>query len=178
MAVNKNKILYLIFGLTISAPAFAQSEIPQIEVIKFVKNNVAMATKKMGDRIEVCEKQKIASTAPKLDISFLKSIKTKREQLLTGLSHLNFRNTLTCEHNTRMELAYELGILSQVYKHYQLDVQAVKDVATGLIYPSFKEIQLATSYSRLPDNLKQYLEKTISNKQFDLFKMLRITSLE
>jgi len=36
---------------------------------------------------------------------------------------------------------------------------------------------LSASYMKLPDKLKQYLEKTIENNQFDLFKTLEINQL-
>lgn len=177
MVVDFNKVVVLFSSFLVISPVNAQTEVQQEETIQYVKTNVAKATKELGDTINLCDKQKKVSAIPTLNNIHLKSINADKNQLIIGLSHLNFRNRQKCERSSRINLAYELATLNLVHEHYQLDTQSVKEIASGLIYPTIGELKLSASYTKLPDKLKQYLEKTIGDNQFDLFKALEINQL-
>jgi len=177
MVVASYKVALFFISFLVIYPVNAQTEAQEEETIQYVKTNVAKATKELGDIIKLCDKQKNVSATPTLNKAHLISINVNKNQLIIGLSHLNFRNKLKCERNSRINLAYELATLNLVYRHYQLDTQSVKEIASGLIYPTIGEIKLSANYMKLPDKLKQYLENTIGYNQFDLFKTLQINQL-
>jgi len=177
MVVANNKIIFLLIYFFMIYPIITQAAAQKEEAILYVKTKVAKATKELGDVIILCEKKSVGTITPVLNNKYLKSINTNKTQLITGLGHLNFRNKLKCERNSRVNLAYELATLNLVYEYYQLDTQSVKEIASGLIYPTMSEIQLSVSYMKLPDKLKQYLENVIGVNQFDLFEMLENNQL-
>ncbi len=97
--------------------------------------------------------------------------------MLTGLFYLSYKNTFNCEIDARLKLAYDIGMLSSVQKHYQRNLQTTQNIESGLIYPSIKELELFVSYSKLPLTLRNYLEKSIGDKPFNVINLLKHNNL-
>lgn len=169
--VAHNKIT-AVFFLFFSFPALADSVVNENEIFSHVNNRVMKTMKHLGDRITYCNMQRSLTSIPVLNKQIVKSNNVTKEQIILAIAFFNFNNYAKCEGDLRINLAYELGTLTVMKKHYNLDVQPIEDTNLGLMYPSFKDIEVSIKYSKLPVKLRSFFEKTFDGKPFDLLKTI------
>ena len=175
MRVSKNKFV-LIYFIIIFFPGItiADSDLKKEAIIQFLHQKVLHSVADLGEKIKFCTEQKKSVL---LDKKTLEKINAKRDELLSSLLHLSNQNDEKCEQNSRLKLAYDLGVLKTFYRYFSIDVETIDGVNSELIFPSMAEIELSIKYSSYPEKLKLYLEKTIGDQPFDLIKTMGISGL-
>ena len=179
MVVNKIKLrfifIYVIFILAFSVSA--ESKLSDNDIFNLLHKNVAKSTAELGKVIETCEKKRLNSIVVLLNVDLLKKLKAKNSDVIVALTYISFNNSFKCEKSARVNLAYDLGLLSSVKRQYKSNIKDINEIEDNLIYPSTKQIRLSIKYFNLPAKLKKYIKGTVGDKPFDLIKMLRINHL-
>ncbi len=179
MVARKIK-LRLVFFYVIFISSFsisAESKISDNDVIDFLHKNIAKSTAVLGNIIDSCEKKRLNANIVVLNAKQLKILKAKNSDVIIALTHISFNNTFKCEKSTRVNLAYDLGLLASVKRQYQSKIKDLNEIEDNLIYPSVKQIRLSIKYLKLPVNMKKYIKGAVGDKPFDLIKVLRINHL-
>lgn len=174
MVVNKNNLRVILFNifLLLSTLSSAESKVTENEIIKFSQNNVTESTRKLGNRIEYCEKLKQRTNNFLLNKSYLKKIGANNNDVIIALTQMSIKNNFECEKNAKVELSYHLGMLASIKRQYKLNIKEITGVEDNLIYPSIKEVSVSVKYSKLPNKLKQYIHTVVGDKPFNLIKVL------
>jgi len=179
MVANKNNFRFILINLflVISFSVFAESKVSDTEIFDFLHKNVAKSTAELGAAIESCEKKKLNSKVTILSVDELKKLKVNNNQVIIALTHLNFNNSFQCERNARVGLAYDLGVLSLVKDTHRSDSKDINEIEENLIYPSIRQIGLSIKYLKQPSKLREYIEREVGDKPFDLIKTLKANNL-
>lgn len=179
MVANKINLKFIIFNVIfiLSFSISAESKVSDIDIVNYLHKNVAKSTVKLGNKIELCEKIRLNSDVVLLNVDQLETLKAKNSDVIIALTHISFNNTFKCEKSTRVNLAYDLGLLASVKRQYQSKIKDLNEIEDNLIYPSVKQIRLSIKYLKLPTKLKKYIKETVGNKPFDLIKTLKTNHL-
>ena len=176
MVANKINLKFIIFNVIfiLSFSISAESKVSDRDVINFLHKNIAKSTAELGKVIDSCEKKRLNADLVLLNAKQLKILKAKNSDVIVALTHISFNNTFKCEKSTRVNLAYDLGLLASVKRQYQSKIKNLNDIEDNLIYPSVKQIRLSIKYLKLPTKLKKYIKGSVGDKPFDLIKTLKI----
>jgi len=170
----KVSFFLLIIGLVFSSSNIFAQATPQVDnininvdVINFVKRNVAISTANFGKKVKLCDDKRDDGFI--LDSEYLKSINATRNEVIVGLVYLDYNNTFNCRSEAQLRFAYDIGMLASIQRGYNLDYQETLDIASNLIYPAVdNELEHVANYLTLPLKLREYLEKTIGTEPFNL----------
>lgn len=178
MAARFSKGLVGIVAAAVACSGVAREDSTDLKRIQAIlSEDVATATVALRDRIEVCNQKAKDQTEPKLEPEKLNDLGADREQLLTALSHLHFRNSARCEQEARETLAYSLGGLEKVQRKQGEASSSSREVREGLIYPNLEELRYRARYRKLPEDLRSHLEARIGEEPFELVPALRENNL-
>ncbi|NOQ79575.1 MAG: hypothetical protein GQ546_09265 [Gammaproteobacteria bacterium] len=170
--INNFKIyffLIIISSVFLSINVFAQSTPPDVntDVINYVKRNIAISTARFGKKVKFCDEKR--ETEFILDSKYLKSINATKKDIIVGLVYLDYNNTFNCRSEAQLRFAYDIGMLASIQRGYNLDYKNTLDIASNLIYPAIdNELEHVANYITLPLKLREYLEKSIGKKPFNL----------
>lgn len=179
MAVKcgKTVITAAVCLLPLACVASADSAPNAEELEGMLARDLAASTATLGKRIEACEEKASTRDVPTLDAEKVSELSAGREQLLTGLSHLHFRNSFECARDSRETVAFQLGMLEMVHDELGGEADKSRQVRGGLIYPSLEELRYRRKYEKLPEKLRLYLESEVGDEPFTLMKTLEKNNL-
>ena len=141
------------------------------DVLNYLKRNISISTIYFSDSIKSCEQQR--NKIFMLDTEYLKSISATRKDVIIGLIYWDYQNVFKCRHSAQLKFSYDLGMLVSIQRYYKLDYQKTLDIAANLLYPAVdNELEHVVAYSKLSIKLRDYLEKKIGDKPFNLVKSM------
>jgi len=152
-------------------------DIESKKALDFVSKNILTATKSYSERISYCDNLAASNTFPKFDTKTLASLDTKRENTLTAVAFLKFKNYFLCEREARLELTFHLGTMEALKRSLQIDYNSAEELQSIISFPSIKEIELELKYLQLTPSQRSYYESIFVKKPFDLMKVLELNNL-
>jgi len=177
MVVNLKLLFFTLISLSVfNVNADTDSSIDKIVILKELQSNIAESTYQLSEKIKSCEKNQ-SDISHVIDIDSLATSKMDKKHIILGLSHLHFKNNFQCVSEEKMNLAFMLGTLRTVKTEYKLDTKEISEVELNLIYPSVKEIELANKYTKLPLNVRNYLENKVGTLPFKLMETLKKSNI-
>lgn len=140
-------------------------------VLRFAKSDFERKMNTLSQAIRRCDKVELSSVR-KLDLAKSGLSKDELARMVQFVSERNFRR---CEGHTRAEASYALHTYSKVLDHYginrpHLNASNLSQVNRTLFEPDIRYVQRAAEFRSLPEQTKDYLEKSLGNKPFDPVK--------
>lgn len=161
-AITANIVIGLLFT-SFSANSSANDD----EVISFLKKEVAVSLKELGERIEECEARAASRKPPMLDSSRLSELGAGAEEVMVAVAYFNHINAFRCDRDERLNLVYKLGILATAERqagNANADQQSYEE----LLFPPMDVIAYRLRYASLPAELRDYFADVFGVEPFDL----------
>ena len=172
MGVLRNSCLIYLFLLFFST-SIQSEENQNYSIIAKLEQQLGHSTVKLAKKIDACQKQRAQHGAVELNKVQIESLASTRNDILTALYYLNYRNMYQCEKSARNQLAYELGLLYLLKKQQKQDLSKIEKIQKNLLYPSTQQLELMAGYPKTPKKLRVYLEATIGTAPFDLIATIQ-----
>jgi len=169
-------ITFIVF-VVLGSGCLAEEDVDSKEILEYVSRNILKASSDYGLRIEYCDRITFSSQTPKLDKEMLIASDVAREDAVTAVAFLQFRNYFLCEQEARLKLAFHLGIMESLKRELGLEIKSIENIQSTVSYPSKKELALEIKYFTLSEEVRDYFESVVGNKPFDLMATLKANEL-
>lgn len=174
MAVGNLGFITLNIALGLLVASFpATSSSNGDEVISFLKKEVAVSLKELGERIEDCEAQATNRKPPLLDRARLYELGAGAEDVMVALAYFNHVNAFRCDRDERLDLVYKLGILASAERQAGGENSGQNNYEE-LLFPPMDVIAYRLRYAELPAALQDYFNEVFGVEPFDLAETLKV----
>ncbi|WP_444932061.1 hypothetical protein ACJJIF_09945 [Microbulbifer sp. SSSA002] len=179
MPANKPYLRLAFFFLCtfIASSCNSEASIESKEVINLASRNVLKSTNSYSEQVSQCNELIDTTTPPILNKKKLNDLKATRENILTAIAFIKYKNDFLCERSALLELTFHLGTIENIKKELKLDSSSSEKLQSIISFPSVKELELEVKYLNLPKEQRTYYESKFSDKPFDLIKALELNGI-
>lgn len=173
MAANNLRAITVNIVLGLLLTSFSANSSPNDgEVISFLKREVAVSLKALGERIEECEAQAAGRKPPVLDSSRLSELGAGAEDVMVAVAYFNHINASRCDRDERLELIYNLGMLASAERQAG-DANGNEQSYEELLFPPVDVVAYRLRYAALPAPWRDYFADVFGVEPFDLTATLK-----
>jgi len=163
MVLSKNKIL-LILLIPFFLYGLDYDKIPMDKVAHYLEKQLKKSEKALVNKSKECRNQK------KIKIDLNISVFKSKEEAEIALKHLAYRNMQLCDLNETKDYIYNLSRIINFKSSHNMDSKKELDIisfvnSSGDDVSSYLEMIYK---NRVSKSTREYLEKIIGTKQFDL----------
>ena len=171
------KFVIVVFCIAFTSICATEDGVDSKKVLEHVSRNILKASSDYGLQIRYCNNIISTNQSPKIDKRSLSDLGITREDAVTAIAFLQFRNYFLCEQEARLKLAFHLGTMESLKKELGLEIKPIENIQSTVSYPSEKELILEIKYLALSEEIRSYFESVLGNEPFDLMTTLEVNRL-
>lgn len=171
--LNKSKTTISFLLIFLSIQSFAYELEPPKEILKdkilmhyFLK--LKQSYNAFNDEYEKCAEQEDNNT---ITIFNYTAPSIKDIDIFNFVHYVYYKNQDTCVYASTKQLSYDTAVLKSLFNDYMVkDTTLMPHLFALIALPTISEITFNTEnpYNKLPSQAKEYLEKTLGKKPFNI----------
>jgi hypothetical protein len=171
--LNKSKITISFLLIFLSIQSFAYELEPPKEILKdkilmHYFSKVKQSYDNLNYQAERCFRQEDNNTITMFNYT---DPSIKDIDIFNFVHYVYYKNQDTCLHTSTKQLSYDMAILKSLFNDYMVkDTTLMPHLFAFIGSPTLQELKFNTenSYKKLPIQAKEYLDKTLGKKPFNI----------